>query len=75
MRSEGDAKGKTPILLASVEMKGQQISQILSRFLTITKTKTAIQVVSLRFRYRFRYRFRKIYAPIVRIWLRRDEGC
>ena len=25
MRSEGDAKGKTPILLASVEMKSQQI--------------------------------------------------
>ena len=25
MRSEGDAKGETPILLASIEIKGQQI--------------------------------------------------
>ena len=59
-------KEKVPILLASVEMKGQQI---FTNSLKITKTETAIRMVNLRFRYR------KICAPFVRIWLRRDEGC
>lgn len=53
-------KEKTPILLASVEMKSQQI---ITNSLKITKTETAIRMVSLR----FRYRFRKICAPFVRI--------
>ena len=66
MKSEGDAKGKTPILLASVEMKSQQI---FTNSLKITKTETAIRMVNLRFR------FRKICAPFVRIWLCQDEGC
>ena len=74
MRSEGDAKRKTPILLASVEMKSQQIfTNSLKYYLTITITITKAYLPDGS--YRFRYRYRKICAPFVRIWLCRNEGC
>ena len=62
-------KGKTPILLDSVEMKSQQIFTNSLKYFNDNENENYHPMENLRIRYR------KICAPFVRIWLCQNEGC